>query len=64
MASPSQLQIELSHIRGWGRMIAALSAQLAKSPHNDPLGETMFSACYKLLACWQCVQATRKAGKA
>jgi hypothetical protein len=62
-AVPSEQKIELRHVRGWGRVIAALSAQLAKSPH-DPLGETMVSACDKLLACWQRVQAARKGGRA
>jgi len=64
MAAPSELQIELRHVRGWGRVIAALSAQLAGSPQNDPLGETMVSACDKLLACWRRVQTAQEGRRA
>lgn len=62
MAAPSELQNGLCQIRGWGHVVSALAAQLAESPNNDPLGETMLGACNKLRASWYRVQTLREEG--
>jgi len=48
----SDSRIALRHIRGWGRIVSALANQLAKSPENEPLAETMLQTCDKLRAAW------------
>ncbi len=56
MSAPGKMrsdsQIALRRIRCWGRVVSALAGQLAKSPQNVALAETMLQSCDKLRAAW------------